>query len=289
MEGTSNNTRQSVLLDARRVQGITGSLAMWVFDTCQIVSKLMFAMQDYGGLRLLVRFEVDACLYYNVETQSRKDGPSAQRPIPEDDPNDLNSALQRMSICSDDKIEIINGGVLVPQSTLVEMSTKSKRSLEEGIDWQEYYPQLFLSQTPHYYLGVHNNGQFHRIDARALNDSVLTAQKAEQQSSFDKLCALLKEIRELVVSYGVEKHVSLVYRFQNKKLEVFSREQDVNILPESWLHRFETPVEEHIVEGDRIADTAVGDLDASEVGVDDTSDESDVEGDLSRNSDEDTD
>ncbi|KAL5482355.1 hypothetical protein ACEPAI_8949 [Sanghuangporus weigelae] len=191
---------------------------------------------DYGNLKLLVRFEVDACLHNDTATQDRRDRPEAMRPIPGDKPQDILAALRKMSIRSDDKIEIVSRGILVPQSSLIELGTKSARGIElEGIDWQEYFPQ-----TPHHHLGVHEKGYFRRIDARALNDSVLAIQKQRQQPAFDKLHVLLQKIKELVVARGEDARLSLVYRVETKKLEVFSRKASGGVLPDMWLERFKS-------------------------------------------------
>ncbi|KAL5519749.1 hypothetical protein ACEPAG_1409 [Sanghuangporus baumii] len=194
---------------------------------------------DYGRLKLLVRFEVDACLHNDTATQDRRDRPEAMRSIPGDSLQGILAALGKMSIRSDDKIKIISRGVLVPQSSLIELGTKSARGMElEGIDWQEYFPQLLLSQTPHHHLGVHEKGYFRRIDARALNDSVLSVQQQRQQPAFDKLHILLQKIKELVVAHGEDARLSLVYRVETKKFEVFSRKVSGGVLPDMWLERF---------------------------------------------------
>ncbi|KAL5501869.1 hypothetical protein ACEPAH_9130 [Sanghuangporus vaninii] len=200
---------------------------------------------DYGNLKLMVRFEVDACLHNDTATQDRRDRPEAMRPIPGDEPQDILAALRKMSIRSDDKIEIVSRGILVPQSSLIELGTKSARGMElQGIDWLEYFPQLFLSQTPHHHLGVHEKGYFRRIDARALNDSVLSVQKQRQQPAFDKLHVLLQKIKEIVVAHGEDAHLSLVYRVETKKLEVFLRKASGGVLPDMWLERFKPAPQE---------------------------------------------
>ena len=187
---------------------------------------------------------MDACHHFDEPTQERRDKPSALRPIPGDEFDDFDAAFQKMSIRPDDKIEIVSRGVLVPQSSLIELGSKGARGVElEGIDWKEYFPQLFLSQTPHHYLGVHEKGYFRRIDMRAMKDSVLSAQQRIQQPEFDKLHALLQKIKALVVTHGEDARLSLVYRVQTKKLEVFSRKTPGTALPDKWLDRFRSPRE----------------------------------------------
>ncbi|KAH8109765.1 hypothetical protein DFH11DRAFT_1515202 [Phellopilus nigrolimitatus] len=198
---------------------------------------------DYGGLTLMLRFEVDACLHFDSETQTRQDSGLYKRPIKSVDPDDLASALENLSIGPDNKVNVIPAGILVAQSSLIEMTTRNGKHLQNGIDWQEYFPQLFISQTPHHYLGVHESGQFRRVEAHALKDDVLSGQQRTQQKAYDKLRALLEKIREMVIARGEKGRLSLVYRIATRKLEVFERESMASCLPDSWLSRFDLPAE----------------------------------------------
>ena len=207
---------------------------------------------------MLVRFEVDACIHSDVATQQRKDKPSDHRPIPGDDPNDLLAALQKLTIRSDDKIEIVSCGELVPQDSIIEIATKSEMSLAEGMNWGDALPQLFISQTPHHYLGVHRTGKFSRIEKRELNDKELLAERRKQQLSYDKLRFLLEEIKDMVIERGENSRLSLVYRVETKNLEVFERKSTSSALPDKWFERFKSDTQEVTSENEEPAEPRNG-------------------------------
>lgn len=177
---------------------------------------------------------------FDEATQRREDRREDQRPIPGDDPDDLLAALQKMSIRSDDKIKIVSCGVLVPQNSIIELSTVGERKRAQ-VKWQEYLPQLFISQTPHHFFGLHNRGQFRHIEKRLLANGELLDEQRKQQQSFDKLCAFLKELREMVIAHGEGARLTLVYRAETKKLHVFRRDSMANALPDTWMDRFKSP------------------------------------------------
>ena len=49
-----------------------------------------------------------------------------------------------------------------PQSSTIELKTRSARSYE-SFDWPHTLPQLFLSQTPYLYIGIHRQGTFEQL------------------------------------------------------------------------------------------------------------------------------
>ncbi|KAI5121357.1 hypothetical protein M0805_000665 [Coniferiporia weirii] len=179
----------------------------------------------YGGLKLLIRFELDACLDFEPTMQGGTSAPRSDFLDP-----------SKSTIETEDNINIIPAGVLAPQSKLIEMTTRSVRSIE-GFDWQDYFPQLFLSQTPHSFIGIHERGQFQRIEAGTLGDVFFSEQQRTQQTAFDKLCVLLEDIYRIAVNTDAGTRLSIVYSLETKKLEVFERESAADSLPDSWMRR----------------------------------------------------
>ncbi|CDO72256.1 hypothetical protein BN946_scf184970.g108 [Trametes cinnabarina] len=194
---------------------------------------------DLEGLSLVVRFEADACM-----------------PDDEDDPADLLANLTLTSSSSppftapapssssadaDMTIAVVRGGPPVPHSSLIEITTRSSKSREHH-KWHETYTQLFLSQTHHFFLGVHERGTFHTIEKYRLDASPEFAwyEKDEcMQRSLRQLVRLLETIQELVMEHGPEGRLSLVCR--EGKLELFERaagEGGACRLPDSELARF---------------------------------------------------
>lgn len=163
-------------------------------------------------------------------------------------------------LSTDEDIQIRDGGLLVSQSSLVEMTTRSQQSLARGFGWNRDFPQLFLSQTPHHFLGEHERGLFRRIHKRTLEDTELVEQQRKQQPAFNKLAVLLKQIRELMIQMGKERRLSLVYRAQTGKLEIFERTSSEDALPSKWMQRFRTTSPEPLTDDNINAQSDIGDL-----------------------------
>ena len=219
---------------------------------------------------MLVRFEVDAC---SLNSQMSNTNPERYDHTPSDD--DLAIAMAGMSLLSqpaeerseeDDAgpdIVVIPSGKLVPQSTLIELSTKSLRSFvpnspnayrgrgrgassanrqatEEPMpDWDLQFPQLFLSGTPHYKFAVHERGQFRRVYEHTIRDDGLQHHLRSQQPSFNKLRVVLERIIDIVKEKGKDARLSLVYRIEEKRMELCERVSSKGCLPKLWLEKFD--------------------------------------------------
>ncbi|KAH9919325.1 uncharacterized protein B0H18DRAFT_1096175 [Fomitopsis serialis] len=198
---------------------------------------------DFDGLTMVVRFEVDAC----IPTATSESAPRSQ--TASTDVDSLSSMLSGLAVASGasngpdiDKdistaeLDVMRAGTLVPQSSLIEMTTRSRNNAM-NYDWIEAYPQLFLSQTPNHYLAVHSRGNFEEITKRALEDAEMQRIEARLQGSFRKLRAALQTIQDLVVEHGERGRLSLVFR--DGALQAFERKSSESCLPENTLRRFE--------------------------------------------------
>ncbi len=207
--------------------------------------------QDLGGLKMVVRFEVDACIPQSTAdnaTSSLLSQPTSPR-IPPASTNvdsltdllsnlDVTSQSEASSQSQNTAIAVIRAGSQVPQSSLVELTTRSFKYVNE-FDWQEAYPQLFLSWTPHLFLAVHDRGTFesmvkHKLGATELRN-LETSPRTQQ--SFRKLVETLKTMQTLVRRHGRRGRLSLVCQADGT-LNVFERTSPQGCLPDSELERF---------------------------------------------------
>lgn len=197
-------------------------------------------------MKMVVRFEVDACLPTPRATTTAKQAVTApSRSSSAQSPDDLADALAGLNIISslpdvDDtssspdakprssSIKIIHGGTEVPQESIMELATRSQYFIHE-INWGEIFPQLFLSNTPHFYLGVHNRGRFDEIRKMELSGDELGSQREEAEVNFRKLGKALSTIQEIVQKYGKERRVSLVC--ESGTLKVYERVGRKSCLP----------------------------------------------------------
>jgi len=188
---------------------------------------------------MVVRFEVDACI------------PQRTNPAPTSDIDALTDALLDVSLSStarekerSTKEQVVDGlcirqaGSYVPQKNIMELTTISKWRLDL-FDWSEAYPQLFLSQTPHHYLAVHDRGGFTEVIKRKLGSSDEEMQAATEaaQVSLQQLRQALGTIQNIVVEQWKDGRLSLV--FQNGELKVYERVSQASCLPEHILKKFE--------------------------------------------------
>lgn len=177
---------------------------------------------------MVVRFEVDACIPPPKVATKPKKAPAA-------DPDDLVAALGGLSIetttataAADPRLTILRGGYEVAQSALIELTTRTERRASE-FDWVDPYPQLFLSQTPNHYLGVHDRGEFRSLRKNKLGAPAFAQVENSAQASLRKLCALLKTIKAEVVGAGERGRLSVVC--VSGTLMVYQRTSEEGCLP----------------------------------------------------------
>jgi hypothetical protein len=203
---------------------------------------------DFDGLKMVVRFEVDACLPSDHPGSNVTRGPRADDE--DDDPDAaLLGALSGLSIGTGSKsattsspspltstdLKIFRAGIQVSQSDLLEMTTRSEMSAA-NFDWGDAYPQLYLSQTPHHYLAVHRGGTFFSIAKRKMGKKDLVAIESKAQAGFRKLRKVLGEIQTMAKKAGTSKRVSLVCK--DGTLKVHERNSKESVLPEASLALF---------------------------------------------------
>ena len=197
---------------------------------------------------MVVRFEVDGCL-----PSDRPEPKAARNARLNDDDEDsdeaLLGALSGLSIGTSSRsitmpppspltttdLKIFRAGIQVPQSNLLEMTTRSEISAAR-FDWGDAYPQLYFSQTPHHHLAVHRTGTFFSIAKRKIGENDLVAVEGKAQPGFRKLRQVLGEIQTMVKKGGANGRISLVCK--DGILKVHERKSKESCLPEDSLALF---------------------------------------------------
>ncbi|KIY73430.1 hypothetical protein CYLTODRAFT_387077 [Cylindrobasidium torrendii FP15055 ss-10] len=183
---------------------------------------------DLDGLKLVVRFEVDACL-----REEASDGA--------EDVDDLVQTMFRAGLTEKSEVsfgggrtlQVKRGGKPTAQSNLVELATITSKWAPK-FKWEDRYPQLYLSATPYHYLGVHSYGIFQRYEKRRTEE--METQKETMKRDLYKLRDILLAIQGLVVDHGEEK-VSILYR--DKEMKVYKRSNDASCLPKDYMDLFQ--------------------------------------------------
>ena len=236
MGSISRRLRQRRRQTVKIVLVTTGLSHTYVLSSrLQIVVANPKVGQNLNGLKLVVRFEVDACVPSSA-TKSKGTSPSDIDALADAfSHTSLTSSLKKMSE-DKDGLCIRQGGILVDQDNLAELTTISKRR-RDLFDWAETYPQLFLSQSPNHFLGVHERGRFEAIEQRKLGSDDLRSVEQSLQGVLWQLRYLLDTIKALVVKHGKSGRLSLVC--QGGELMVYKRSSADSCLPEDILARFD--------------------------------------------------
>ncbi|KAF9493011.1 hypothetical protein BDN71DRAFT_1377869, partial [Pleurotus eryngii] len=153
---------------------------------------------DMAGLKMVVRFEVDAYLQDPDATTSPQPDAKGNRTAT---PEELRPSGHDLKIRS-------GGSWEIPQSSLVEL--KTTKAFNHPI-WKRDYPQLFLSQTPHSYRAFHENGKITEVRHETLDSLVAQGVHGRNTEALQRLQKLLKLIRAEVIKQGDRgRHMSLV-------------------------------------------------------------------------------
>lgn len=186
---------------------------------------------NFGGINILLRYVVDAC------------SADATPPKPiSSNTDDLVNVLSNMKISSGSSpapttdlygvtIQKSPHQELVPQSSLIELKT---RAAYKQLEWDEVYPQLYLSQTGYLYLAKHTKGVFQPVEKTKLADMKAEATRAEGDMS--KLKAVLDAILAKVREAGSETTEFSLVCYENK-LALYKRKGGKPI-PQEILDKF---------------------------------------------------
>jgi hypothetical protein len=192
--------------------------------------------QNFGGLSMIVRFEVDAFIppvaspVKDIDFPDRLEVPEPSTTCSLAVPSPLSSADQR------NPLTILQGGAMVPQSSLIEVKSSSQKSATKQ-KWAEIYPQLYLSQTPWLYKAIHRDGQFYTIRKTQLGSSELADVAVRSKLRFQKLRLALQVIKNIVIKSGAQGRLSLV--LENRELVVFNRRSEASCLPKDIMALFQ--------------------------------------------------
>ena len=197
--------------------------------------------QDMLDIKMIVRFEVDACLATDTKTgtpdtrHSAKDAPELAIDELADTLGNLNVTSTPTSPTTASSISptlnIIRAGTEVPQESLLELASRSKYFIDQ-LDWNELYPQLALSQTPGLRLGVHEGGTFTELrECQVDNDdgagagepAGLPEQRRETAAQLVRLAHVLEEVQELAITRGPGPAGSFSLVCEGGELRVYGR------------------------------------------------------------------
>jgi hypothetical protein len=84
------------------------------------------------------------------------------------------------------------------------------RASHKPLDWDDAYPQLYLSQTPYLYLAKHNRGEFIAVEKVELGGDRMRVYVQRARTGLEKLRAVLAEVLSAVREAGSGVELCLV-------------------------------------------------------------------------------
>jgi len=143
---------------------------------------------ELGGLNILLRHEVDACVPSNDYTVIPY-GPYSESPV--------------QPAGSDLKVKIM--GNYVPYWCTVEIKTRSMSAIKD-FDIRSFMPQLWVSQTRNLVMAFHVNGSFNTPMIKDVSDEIQYWER-DNQALLGLLVALLNKIIAVIKQDGYRKGV----------------------------------------------------------------------------------
>lgn len=171
----------------------------WDTDVRGSVSHQRIIKYNFDGMAVMVRFGADGYLKDKSFSESQSRNP-LERATSDTDAADLTAAFANSGLhgllaapCSTGSaLAVAVGGSLLPQSTILELKTRSFRKKEQDTVGEEL-PRLWLTQVQNFILAYHEAGLFN--DVRQIDVSQRSKQwESDNQDLICKFSTLLHRI-----------------------------------------------------------------------------------------------
>lgn len=177
------------------------------------VSHQRMVMYSFGGRRFVVKFQSDG--YY---PDVLEDEPATKEPevgASADELDALKAAAASTTIhekqpSTTSELRILRSGVCIPQKAVFDIKTRSARA---KVDLEEFYPQVWLSQTPNFVVAYHDHGRFKEVVKQDIVNGVRDWED-RNADGLRRLAALLEKI------------FAIVKDGNTKRLEIIRRDAD---------------------------------------------------------------
>lgn len=195
----------------------------WDAEVKGSVSHQRIINYTFDGFNCLVRFGADGYLR-EKSRESSKAGKLPDIAAPNASYDTLSSLLAANSVSHTfptprDSLAIKYGGVLVPQSAILELKTRSFRKKDQDVVGQEM-PRLWVTQIHNFILAYHEAGLFDDVQKTDVSQRV-QEWESRSQDVLRKLSALLQRI------------VGIARQNSERRLELRSREKGILEVRES--------------------------------------------------------
>ncbi|KAF2112086.1 hypothetical protein BDV96DRAFT_498594 [Lophiotrema nucula] len=173
----------------------------WDQDVKGSESHQRLIQYELGGLRCVVRFEVDGYLGEKADVAAREAKSSSSDADSLTGLDDLISAMGATSVCtgplsSNDTLTTRVAGSSVPQASIFDIKTRSGK-YQKNIDMSDILPVLWLKQFPNFIIAYHDGyGLFKDIREQDVRADI-QAWEDENREGLHKFVALLRKIVQI--------------------------------------------------------------------------------------------
>ncbi|KAI0246423.1 hypothetical protein BJV78DRAFT_1356176 [Lactifluus subvellereus] len=197
---------------------------------------------DMHDMKMIVRFEVDACLPTDAGPATATKTADEKRSTKETAASvgDLVDALGSMDLLGSAPattkvlINVVRAGTQVPQEALVEVASRSAFFVDQ-LDWNELYPQLAISQIHEFRLDRLSRLWLVVV---GLGHARSHCECKELAVQMVRLARVLEDVQELAISRGPGPAGSFSLVCVDGKLHAYGRSHNKTCLPPDVMARF---------------------------------------------------
>lgn len=168
----------------------------WDHDVKGSIFHQRIIRYAFNGLKCVVRFGVDGYMRGDHQASPEKTTPAAARSLNSAHEDLLATLKQSRLVASphdaSSSLDVVPGGSMPPQTSLLELKTRSFRKKDQDIVGEEL-PRLWLTQIGNFVLAYHEAGLFNDVRQIDVNDRV-KQWESDHQEILHKFLVLLHEI-----------------------------------------------------------------------------------------------
>lgn len=188
----------------------------------------------FAGLRFLVRSESDGYLPEKLIPQPRTGGSRARVSSNMNLEEATNTLLvSTFTEAASNTLAISSAGYTVPQNAIFDLKT---RSVRKEVELAEFFPRLWVNQTPNFILARHDSGVFRDVGIKDVKKDVQQWESANQ-SVLLRLQSVLNKLIELTGNDGCSR--VQVHRIGTGPLQIHEPLKKWSVLPRDLKARWQ--------------------------------------------------
>jgi hypothetical protein len=189
-----------------------------------VVSCHSLVRYEFGGIDMIVRFELDAVTEAAPPAKNNDSLLDAMRGT------SVKSRPLPLPRYSETKAGLTIYRTPYPSPPLSSFIEKKTRSSKGELDYIDIYGQLVLSQTPHLYVARHTRGYFSSLEKVSLGEGKLMDIAQSTQGIMGKVAGMIKEMMDCVDEFG---ECCFIWKGEGSNVEVWRGEEQIGLSEEA--------------------------------------------------------